>query len=83
MAAMVQDQVFGLGQLVDLYTTVVLIAVIVSWFHLPHNNAVGRFTHTLTEPVLSPIRRLIPPAAGLDFSPMILLVLLRMIRGFF
>jgi YggT family protein len=35
----------------------------------------------LTEPVLAPIRKLIPPIGGLDFSPMILLVLLRVLRG--
>jgi YggT family protein len=35
----------------------------------------------LTEPALAPIRKLIPPAGGLDFSPMILLILLRIVRG--
>jgi uncharacterized protein YggT (Ycf19 family) len=34
------------------------------------------------EPV-RPIRKLIPPVGGLDFSPMILLILLRIVRGLF
>ena len=72
-----------LAQLIDLYTVVVFIAVITSWFQLPPDNPVARVTRALTEPVLAPIRALIPPAGGLDFSPMILLILLRIVRGLF
>jgi YggT family protein len=77
------EQAHFLAQLIDLYTVVVFIAVVVSWFQLPPDNAVARITRAATEPVLAPIRKLIPPAAGLDFSPMILLVLLRIVRGMF
>ena len=70
-----------LGQLIDVYTVVVFIAVVVSWLSLREDNPVVRVTRTLTEPVLAPIRKLIPSASGLDFSPMILLVLLRILRG--
>ncbi len=69
------------AQLIDLYTVIVLIAVIVSWFQLPPENLVARGVRMLTEPVLAPIRKLIPPMGGLDFSPMILLILLRIVRG--
>jgi YggT family protein len=36
--------------------------------------------HNLTEPVLGPIRRLIPPLIGLDFSPIIALILLDLVQ---
>ena len=36
----------------------------------------------LTEPVLEPIRNLLPPMGGLDFSPMVLLMGLQVLRGF-
>jgi YggT family protein len=75
------EQAHPLAQLIDLYTVVVFITVIVSWFQLPPDNPVIRFTRMLTEPALAPIRKLIPPAGGLDFSPMILLILLRIVRG--
>ncbi len=68
-------------QLIDLYTVIVFIAVITSWFQLPPTNPVARFTRTLTEPVLAPIRKLIPPLGGLDFSPLLLLLLLQFVRG--
>lgn len=69
--------------LIDLYTVVVLVAVIVSWLQLPPGNPVVHFTRMLTEPALAPIRKLLPPMGGLDFSPMILLILLFVLRGLF
>ena len=71
------------AQLIDLYTVVVFIAVIISWLGLPPHNPVVRYTRMLTEPALVPIRKLLPPMGGLDFSPMVLLILLRIIRGMF
>lgn len=70
-------------QIIDLYTIVVLVAVIVSWVRLPPSNPVVRYSQLLTEPLLAPIRKLVPPTAGLDFSPLILLILLRIVRGMF
>jgi YggT family protein len=77
------EQAHALAQLIDVYTAVVVIAVIISWFQLPPDNPVVRVTRALTEPVLAPIRALIPPAGGLDFSPVILLILLQIVRGLF
>ncbi|HEY7699930.1 MAG TPA: YggT family protein [Vicinamibacteria bacterium] len=71
----------ALVPLIDLYTIVVIAAVIVSWLSLPPENPLVRLTRALTEPPLSLIRRVVPPIGGLDFSPMILLILLSMLRG--
>lgn len=68
-------------QLIDVYSLVVLGAVVVSWFQLPQSNPVATFLHALTEPLLGPIRRVVPAAGGLDFSPLILLFGLRMLRS--
>lgn len=72
-----------MGRLIDLYTIIVFVAVITSWLQLPPDNPVVRITRMLTEPLLAPIRKLIPPAGGLDFSPLILLILLQVVRGLF
>ena len=69
--------------LIDVYTIVVFVAVIVSWLQLPPYNPVVRYTRMLTEPLLVPIRKILPPMSGLDFSPMILLILLQVLRGIF
>ena len=70
-----------LAQLIDLYTLIVFGAVIISWVQLPPTNTLAVVLHALTEPVLTPIRRMLPPMGGLDFSPLVLLVALQLIRG--
>ena len=67
--------------LLDLYSFVVLGAVVISWLQLPPSNPVATFLHTLTEPLLAPIRRVLPDMGGIDFSPLLLLFGLRMLRG--
>ncbi len=68
--------------IVDLYSLIVFAAVILSWLQLPHDNPVIQFVNRVTEPALEPIRRVLPAMGGLDFSPMILLVGLQMLKGF-
>ena len=70
-----------IGTLIDLYSVVVLAAVIMSWVHADRRHPLVQFVFNATEPALAPIRRIMPPTAGLDFSPMILLVLLRVLRS--
>jgi YggT family protein len=70
-----------IATLIDLYSVVVLAAVIMSWVHADRRHPLVQFVFNATEPALAPIRRLLPSAAGLDFSPMILLVLLRVLRS--
>jgi YggT family protein len=69
-------------RLIDLYSLVVLVAVITSWIRLSPGHPIVRVTRALTEPVLAPIRRIVPPMSGLDLSPMILLLALQLVRRF-
>ena len=64
----------------DAYTLVVLVSVICSWLRLSEDHPVIRFTSALTEPVLGPIRRVLPSTGGIDISPMVLLLALRLVR---
>ena len=72
-----------LVQLLDLYSLVVFAAVIVSWFQLPPNQPTVNVLKRLTEPLLDPIRRILPDMGGLDFSPLVLLFGLRLVRDLF
>jgi len=49
----------------------ILARVIFSWTRVPLSNPIARLAFQITEPVLAPIRRIVPPMAGLDFSPLI------------
>ena len=70
-----------IATLVDLYSLVVLAAVIMSWVRVDLSNPLARIVYTLTEPVLAPIRGMLPVMGGLDFSPMVVLLALRALRG--
>jgi YggT family protein len=71
-------------RLIDLYTWVVIIAVVVSWLVAfgvintfnPFARSVVRFLDAVTEPVFRQVRRVIPPIGGLDLSPLIVLIFL-------
>ena len=67
--------------LLDIYSFIVFGAVIASWVQLPPDNPIGNFLYTMTEPLLGPIRSVLPDMGGLDFSPLVLLFAVRMLRG--
>jgi YggT family protein len=69
--------------LIDLYSIVVFVAVVMSWIGLDRRQPAAAFVYNLTEPVLAPIRNALPPVGGLDFSPMVLLIVLRLVRNLF
>jgi YggT family protein len=70
--------------ILDLYTYIIIAAVIVSWLvgfgvintHNQIARVVVRTLDALTEPVFGPIRRILPPMGGLDLSPLIALLLI-------
>ena len=70
-----------LASLIDLYSLVVIGAIVISWIQLPPSNPIANIIHSLTEPVLAPIRRAVPAMGDLDFSPMLLLIGLQMLKG--
>jgi YggT family protein len=73
--------------LIDLYTWVIIIAVVMSWLiafgvvntYNRFARAVVGFLDAVTEPVFRQVRRVIPPLGGLDISPLIVLILLQFI----
>ncbi|MEI9954462.1 MAG: YggT family protein [Pseudomonadota bacterium] len=69
-----------LSLVLDAYSLVVLVSVILSWLRLAEDNPIVSVTRTLTEPVLAPIRRLLPSSAGIDISPMVLLLGIRLLK---
>ncbi len=67
-----------LCRLLDAYLIILFARVIISWFPIAPGSTMATvygFLHAVTEPVLGPLRRLIPPLGmggmGLDLSPII------------
>lgn len=70
------------------YFMVLFARIILSWFPVQPDSglaSVHRVLHDLTEPVLAPVRGLIPPLGGggmaFDLSPIIVFVALSILRG--
>lgn len=70
-------------RLIDLYSLVALVSVILSWVPIDPRSPAMRLVSSLTEPVLAPIRRMLPAIGSVDFSPMVLLFALQMLKGLF
>jgi YggT family protein len=62
------------------YFYALFIAVIASWVAPAGGHPALSLIHQLTEPILAPIRRLLPPAGGIDFSTMVALLILYILR---
>lgn len=69
--------------LFEIIELLILVRIIMSWFRLGYNNVFGRIVYELTEPILSLARELINKlginTGMLDFSPIIALIILRLI----
>lgn len=69
------------GLLVYVLTTAIFLRAIFSWFDPMGGNAINRFLIEVTEPVIAPLRRVIPSMGGLDLSLFVAMILLQFIGG--
>ncbi len=75
---------WSIPQLVDLLINVfifaILIQVIISWINPGTYNPILGVINSLTEPLMRPARRMIPPISGLDLSPMLVIMGLYLLK---
>ncbi len=74
--------VMSAGELLSLaiyvFMVAIIIQIILSWIQPGAYNPVTGLINRLSEPLLAPARRLIPPISGLDLSPLAVLILLQL-----
>ena len=66
--------------LCEVLTLAIFIRVILSWF-LTRPNMLSIFLDKITEPLLAPLRRIIPRVGMFDFTPLVAIILLQLIRN--
>ncbi len=84
MLALIRTLDFALS----IYTWIIIASAVFSWLYAfnivnarnPFVASVGDFLYKVTEPVLKPIRRLLPDLGGVDISPIILFIIIYFIR---
>ena len=65
--------------LCELFTIAIIIRAILSWFSPSPTNRLVIILHQLTELILGPLRRIIPRAGLIDFTPLVAIRLLQLI----
>ena len=68
--------------LLSLYTWVIVIRALISWVSPDPRNPIVQILAKLTEPVLGPLRRLVPPhkTGNIDVSPILAILLIQLVR---
>ena len=78
--------VAAIANLVDIvlqaFMLLLIVRAVISWVNPDPYNPIVRFLYRVTEPVLRPVRRMLPPMSGLDLSPMVVLLAIYFLRSF-
>lgn len=69
-----------LGLLVNIYFFALLAMIILSWIAPGSSNPAVYLLHQITEPVMAPVRKMLPSMGGLDFSPILVFILINVIQ---
>lgn len=67
--------------LFNVLTLAIFARVLLSWFPMAAGNPIAQILFDVTEPILGPLRRIIPSFGMIDISPLVALFLLQMLRG--
>ena len=84
---MISNFLYALAKLINFvlsaYIWIIIGRAIISWVNPDPYNPIVRFLYEVTEPVLSRIRRYIPAfIGGIDFSPMIVILVIIFLQSF-
>ena len=71
-----------LNTILTIYMWIIIISALLSWVHPDPYNPIVRFLYSVTEPVLRPIRRRLGISMGIDFSPMIVILIIMFLKYF-
>jgi YggT family protein len=66
-------------QLIDLvfllFNLILLARILLSWVNISPYHPVARFLYSVTEPVLAPVRKMLPSSGMMDFSPLVVMLI--------
>jgi YggT family protein len=68
--------------LLEVYFWIIVVRALLSWVNPDRYNPIVRFLYQVTEPVLRPIRRRLSMQMGLDLSPLIVILVIKVLQWF-
>ncbi|MGE4317978.1 MAG: YggT family protein [Deferribacterales bacterium] len=80
MRIAVKNGLLSLVWLLDVYIWVVIIRALMSWVSPDPRNPVVQLLHSVTDPVMEPLRRVIPPLGPIDITPMVFIFIIYFIK---
>ncbi len=60
-------------------TIAIILRAIISWFPIDPRNPLVVFLHDITEPILAPIRQVLPRLGMIDLSPLVAIILIQVV----
>ncbi|NPV76739.1 MAG: YggT family protein [Anaerolineae bacterium] len=75
---MIIDSIITIVRLLSQFLFLFILAYVILSFLVPQTNSFHRLVDNIVEPLLRPIRKFVPPFQNIDFSPLILVILLQL-----
>lgn len=69
-----------LSGIITLFWYLILARAVMSWFSPSPYNPIVKVVYAVTEPVLEPVRRILPPMGGMDLSPIVVFFVLMFLQ---
>ena len=69
-----------MAMVVNIYFIAILVSIVLSWVAGGSYNPMVVLIHQLTEPVMAPFRKLLPPLGGLDLSPILVFLAINVVQ---
>lgn len=66
----------------NIYAFILIARALMSWFDPGFRSQIGQIIYKITEPVVGPVRRLLPSTGGIDFSVMIVIFVIYILRNY-
>ncbi|MBI4832790.1 MAG: YggT family protein [Candidatus Lindowbacteria bacterium] len=67
--------------ILQLYSLLIIVRAVMSWVRIDPRNQLVRMLYSVTDPVLAPIQKVVPPIGGaIDISPIIALILIQILK---
>lgn len=73
----------AVGLVIGFYIYAIFMLVIFSWIQPGTFNPLSLILHQITEPLMAPVRKIIPATGGIDWAPMVVLLLLYLVKILF
>ena len=69
-----------IGLVINTYLIALVVMIVVSWVAPGTRHPAVLLTYQITEPIMSPVRSMLPAMGGLDFSPIVIFIAINMIQ---